>query len=168
MNTLEKLEYRAKHIALLILDVDGVLTDGRITYSSTSEEVKSFHTHDGLGIKLLQMQKVNVAILTGRKSDVVTRRAKELGITVVIQNSQNKLNDLKQLMQSNFPHLTFDNIGYVGDDIQDLLAMQSVGLSFAPQNAHKTILEIADYTTKLSGGFGAVREVCDLLINAKS
>ena len=168
MNTLDTIKYKAKQIKLLILDVDGVLTDGSIIYSSDSKELKAFHSHDGQGIKLLQLGKISVAIITGRTSKPVKMRSKELGIKYVIQGSQNKLQDLKKLVSTHFENLEFENIAYIGDDIQDLLPMQQVGLSFAPQNAHKTIKAMADYTTELGGGFGAVREVCDILLEANS
>jgi len=164
------LQDKLSKIQLVVFDVDGVLTDGKIYYfgNEVISEIKAFHIHDGLGIKLLHDHNIRTAILTGRKSEIVKHRAAELGIQVVVQNSQNKLKDLKTLVAKHFPKLAFDCIGYMGDDVQDLVAMQQVGICFAPNNAHHKIKSYATYVTRLNGGEGAVREVCDLIVNSQS
>ena len=152
-------------LKLLLLDVDGVLTDGRITYSSTGEELKTFHIHDGLGIKLLQQAGVQVGIITGRSSPMVTRRANELGINYLLQGREDKWVALQSIQRE--LGLSLDEIAYMGDDLPDLSAIHHAGLGVAPANAVSIVKQHADWITTLKGGKGAVRETCEFILSAK-
>ena len=139
-------------LKLLLLDVDGVLTDGRITYSGAGEELKSFHIHDGLGIKLLQQAGVQVGIITGRSSPMVARRAGELGINHLLQGREDKWVAMQAIQQQ--LDLSLDEIAYMGDDLPDLLAIRYAGLGIAPANALSVVKQQADWVTTLRGGAG--------------
>lgn len=155
-----------RRIRLLLLDVDGVMTDGGIYYSGRGEELKQFNTKDGYGIVMLQQRGVKVGIITGRVSSIVKVRAKELGITEVHQNLDNKLaayGKIKKRMG-----LTDSQVAYMGDDEPDLPVLQCVGLSAAPADAVRRVLSQVDYVCVRSGGKGAVREVIDLILDAQS
>ncbi len=156
---------KARNIRLLVLDVDGVLTDGRLWYDNAGEELKAFHIHDGLGIKLLQSTGVAVAIITGRTSALVARRAAELGIRHVIQGRGDKLLALRALCAE--LHLDLDAIAYLGDDLPDLSAIRSVGLGMTVADGQALIARHALYRTTLPGGRGAVREACELIMTAQ-
>lgn len=152
-------------VKLLLLDVDGVLTDGRITYTGEQQELKSFHIHDGLGIKLLQRSGVQVGIITGRNSPMVERRATELGITLLIQGREDKavaMNNFREQLG-----LANSEIAYMGDDLPDLAAIRQAGLGIAPANAVAIVRQYADLVTANPGGRGAVREVCEFILAAK-
>jgi 3-deoxy-D-manno-octulosonate 8-phosphate phosphatase (KDO 8-P phosphatase) len=152
-------------VKLLLLDVDGVLTDGRITYTSEQQELKSFHIHDGLGIKLLQRSGVQVGIITGRNSSMVDRRAAELGISLLVQGREDKavaMNGIREQLG-----LANNEIAYMGDDLPDLSAIRQVGLGIAPANAVAIVRQHADLVTASSGGNGAVREACEFILAAK-
>ena len=152
-------------IKLLALDVDGVLTDGRITYSSGGEELKSFNIRDGLGIKLLQKAGINVAIITGRNSAIVQRRAAELGIEQVIQGREDKRTALLELCQS--IGVTPMDCAYMGDDLPDLGAILIAGLGLTTADANAAVAESADWQSNLAGGQGAVREAAEALLKAR-
>ena len=155
---------KARAIQLLILDVDGVLTDGKIWMTADGQEMKSFHIHDGLGIQLLQQAGIKVAIISGRHCPVVTRRMKALGVEHVYQGQSLKtkaLNELMLLLQ-----LPPQSIAYVGDDLVDLPVMTQVGLSIAVANAVTAVKQQAMWQTHHPGGHGAVREVCDFILSA--
>lgn len=154
---------KVRRIKLLILDVDGVLTDGRIWITPDGQEAKFFHTHDGLGIKLLQKAGINVAVISGRSSPVVNLRMKELGIDHIYQGQTSKITAFEELI--NHFNLTAEAIAYMGDDIIDLPVMKQVGLSIAVANAVSDVKSQADWLTQKTGGQGAVREVCDLILN---
>lgn len=155
----------AKAIRLLALDVDGVLTDGRIYYGNNGEELKAFNIKDGLGIKLAQRAGIEVAIITGRRSAIVERRAAELGITHVIQGREDKLVALEQLCaQENY---ALHECAYMGDDLPDLPAVKASGLGLTVADAAGAVREAADWCSAASGGCGAVREACEALINAR-
>lgn len=162
---MDSIERKAIPVKILFLDVDGVLTDGRITYASNGEELKSFHIHDGLGIKLLQKAGVAVAIITGRNSSMVSRRAAELGIEHLVQGREDKRNAMEHLLQQ--LGLTHEEAAYMGDDLPDLAAIQSVGLGIAPANAVLAVREQANLVTVRSGGNGAVREACEFILSAQ-
>ncbi len=153
---------RAKEIKLLICDVDGVFSDGRIYLGNNGEELKAFHTKDGFGIKALISSGVEVAIITGRKSAIVANRMTALNVKHIIQGQENKLPALKQLAQQ----LSFspNQIAYIGDDTPDLACILHVGLGISVADAHPNVILNANYTTFTRGGFGAVREVCDLIM----
>lgn len=156
---------KAHAIKLLVLDVDGVLTDGRLWYGNSGEELKAFNIQDGLGIKLLQRAGIDVAIITGRTSQLVARRGAELGIKHIVQGREDKLTALRTLAAE--LHLTLDAIAYMGDDLPDLSAIAATGLGIAVANAMPYVAEHAAYTTTHSGGDGAVREICDLILQAQ-
>lgn len=159
------IQTRARGIRLLALDVDGVLTDGRLYYLEDGSELKSFDTQDGHGLKLLRQSGVELAIITGRRTNLVARRAENLGIPYLYQGREDKLVALRELAATlNIP---LDAVAYVGDDWPDLPAIRAVGLGIAVANAHATVREHADYVTALAGGRGAVREICDLLLKAQ-
>ena len=156
----------AQKVKLVLLDVDGVLTDGRLYYGNAGEELKAFDIQDGLGIKLLQHAGIKVGIITGRSSVLVERRAKELGIDPLIQGREDKLTALNELLEK----MTFDleEIAFVGDDLPDLAIIRRVGLGITPANGNHLIASQALWQTKKSGGNGAVREVAELILSAQS
>ncbi|QER41985.1 HAD-IIIA family hydrolase [Thermodesulfobacterium sp. TA1] len=156
---------KAKKIKLLLLDVDGVLTDGRIIITSEGEEVKHFNVLDGMGIKLLQKIGVEVAILSSRFSQVTQHRAKELGILLVSQGELSKITIYEKIKQEK--GIKDEEIAYVGDDWIDLPVLKRVGLAIGVPNGWPPVNDYVDYVTKLPGGKGAVREVCDLILKAK-
>lgn len=156
---------KALPIKLLALDVDGVLTDGRIYYGNNGEELKAFNIKDGLGIKLLQRAGVTVAIITGRESAIVMRRATELGISEVIQGREDKRQALEELCE----RLGFglDECAYMGDDLPDLGAIHSAGLGLSVADAAGPVREAAHWCSGRNGGSGAVREACEFILQAK-
>ncbi len=155
----------ATRIRLLVLDVDGVLTDGRIHYTSTGEELKSFSILDGLGIKLVRRQGVGVAIITARKSDMVTRRARELGIDHCLQGREDKLAALLELLRET--GISLAETAYMGDDLPDLGALLAVGLGLTVANASSEVAYRASWQSSARGGEGAVREACEMLLRAR-
>lgn len=156
---------RAATIKLAIFDVDGVLTDGRLWYNQAGQELKAFHVHDGLGLKRLLANHIEVAIITARVSHLVTERSAELGIAHVYQGQENKLICFEQLLHA--LKLDPSEVAYTGDDLPDLGVMRRSGLSIAVANAHTWVREHAHWRTQHRGGEGAVREVCDLILAAQ-
>ena len=155
----------ASALRLLALDVDGVLTDGHIIYGNDGEELKAFNIRDGLGIKLLQRGGLQVAIITGRNSAIVSRRAAELGIELVVQGREDKLVALRELC---------DNLGlpltacaYMGDDLPDLAAIRAAGMGLTVSDAAAPVLDAADWVSARPGGAGAVREACEMILAAR-
>ncbi len=163
--SLNKLTGKARGIRLLALDVDGVLTDGRLYFSAQGDEIKAFNILDGHGIKMLLSAGIEVAIITGRNSPLTARRAKDLGIKHLMQGREDKKTALLELTQA--LEIGLEQAGYVGDDLPDLGAIRAAGLGICVANAHPTLLEHADYCTRLKGGEGAVREVCDMILKAQ-
>jgi len=161
-NLYEKL----KKIKLIIMDVDGTLTDGKIILGNNGEEYKCFNVKDGMGIKLAHNSGIKTAIITGRKSNIVDIRAKELGIIDVHQGVDTKVEKLYDLVEK--LQLDLTEVSYIGDDLNDLDIMEKVGLAFAVQDAAEQIKKISDYITALKGGEGAVREVIDIILDAKN
>lgn len=155
----------ASAIRLLVLDVDGVLTDGRLYFDSRGEALKVFHVRDGYGIRRLAESGVEVAIITGRNSRAVRQRARELRIRHLIQGADDKLAAFEMLRRR--LHVDPNECACIGDDVPDIPLMQAVGLSFAVADAHPLARRAADFVTKLPGGHGAVREVCDRLLAAR-
>lgn len=162
--TKKQLVAAAKNIRLLILDVDGVLTDGRIILDNDGNEFKAFHVRDGHGIRMLIKAGITVAIITGRHSKVVERRAQELGITEVFQKCYRKTSAYEQLLEKF--SLTDGEVAYVGDDIVDIAIMKRAGLPVAVADATDETRAVAAFVTKNPGGRGAVREVCELILKA--
>jgi len=154
-------------IRLLVLDVDGVLTDGRLYFGARGEALKVFHVRDGYGIVLLQRAGTSVAVISGRRSPMVTARCRELGVRHVHQGVADKLAVLERLCAR--LRLTPAACACVGDDLPDVPLMRAAALSFAVADAHREVRRIADVVTRLPGGRGAVREVCDhlLALNAR-
>lgn len=155
---------RLRRIRLLLLDVDGVLTDGRIIYDAQGVETKAFDVKDGHGLKLLQRAGVQVGIITGRQSEVVNVRARELGIEIVCQGAKDKLAPFQAILHK--LGLAEDEVAYMGDDLPDLPVLRRVGWAAAPIDAVAEIKPYVHYVTSRPGGRGAVREVCDLLLQA--
>lgn len=153
---------RAARVKIAVFDVDGVLTDGKLWYTADGHELKAFNVHDGLGLKRLLANGVEVAVITARLSHVVTERMAELGVAHVYQDQQDKLACLHQLLHA--LRLDAQQAAYVGDDLPDLAAMDAVGLSIAVANAHPWVRERARWRTRRGGGDGAAREVCDLVL----
>ncbi|MDH4235128.1 MAG: HAD-IIIA family hydrolase [Gallionella sp.] len=156
---------RAKLIRLVAFDVDGVMTDGGLYYSDSGEEFKRFNSLDGHGLKMLKASGVEIAIITGRTSRCVEARAKNLGIVHVYQGVENKLEAMLNLL--NKLKLTRDAAAYVGDDVVDLTVMRHVGLSVSVPESPQLVREHSAYVTQRSGGHGAVREVCELIMSAQ-
>ena len=156
---------RAKSVQLLLLDVDGVLTDGSLTYGTGGSECKSFNTQDGLGIRLLQESGVEVGIITARTSEAVTRRAQDLHIRHIYQGKSDKLIIFEEILKET--GLRPPQVAYMGDDWLDLPILNRVGFATAPANAVPEIRQRVHYTAERSGGRGAVREICDLLLEAQ-
>jgi len=158
-------ESRAALVRLLALDVDGVMTDGLIYYGSSGDELKAFNIKDGLGIKLLQNAGVKVAIITGRKSAIVARRARELGIEAVIQGREDKREALLELCQHN--DLEIGECAYMGDDLTDLSAISAAGLGMTVADASPAVRDAAQWLSRHNGGCGAVREACEFILSAR-
>lgn len=156
---------KAQKIKLFAMDVDGVLTDGQIIYDSQGIETKAFFVQDGVGLKALQHANVALAIITGRNSAMVERRAVELGITHIIQGRDDKFTALNELVQS--LNLSLDECAYMGDDLPDLKAIIHAGLGISVPNGCSEARAAADFVTSQKGGFGAVRQACDLILIAK-
>lgn len=156
---------RLTAIKWLVLDVDGVLTDGVISYDSAGNEQKRFNIKDGLGIKLLQKAGIQVAIITGRVSPMVQRRANELGINYLIQGREDKALALRELTEQE--GIPMDAIAYIGDDLPDYQAIACSGFGVTVADGHPDVREVADHITTLAGGQGAVREFCDFLLKAQ-
>ncbi|MDQ8036898.1 MAG: 3-deoxy-manno-octulosonate-8-phosphatase KdsC [Pedobacter sp.] len=156
---------KAARVRLLALDVDGVLTDGRLYFAEDGQELKTFDTQDGHGIKMLQQAGITCAIITGRSTKLVERRAKNLGIAHLLQGREDKLVALRELTAE--LGIALEEVAYVGDDWPDLPAILAAGLGVAVANAHSELRKRADHVTKLEGGRAAVREVCDLLLRAQ-
>ncbi|ULU27182.1 KdsC family phosphatase [Dyella terrae] len=156
---------RAAKIRLVVFDVDGTLTDGRLWYAEDGHETKVFHVHDGLGLKRLMANGVQVAIISARISHPVALRAEELDIAHVYQGQGDKRASLEQLLEA--LNLTPEQAAFVGDDLPDLPPMRMVGLAVAVANAHPWVAEQSHWRTHLGGGMGAAREVCDMVLHAQ-
>jgi len=149
-------------IKLLLLDVDGVMTDGRIIYLDDGGESKAFDVKDGHGLKLIQRAGIRVGIITGRQSEVVSRRAAELGIEIVYQGAKDKMLPFMEIMEK--LKLEPCEVAYVGDDVVDLPVMRQAGFSATVADAVDDIKPYVDLVTSRPGGHGAVREICDFLL----
>lgn len=153
------------HVRLVAFDVDGVFTDGRIYLSDDGIESKAFCTHDGFGVRQLLAAGVEVVVISGRGSRAVERRMRELGVRHVVQNCRDKVAALQTIIDD--LEIPASQCVFVGDDVPDLPLLEMVGYSVAVANAVKQVRESCDYTTRAGGGFGAVREVCDLVLNSR-
>lgn len=162
---MELLKNRIDPLKLIIFDVDGVLTDGTIIYALVGNDFKMFNVHDGFGIRLLQQAGYKIAVLSSRRSVTVEKRLKELNVNDNFMGLPNKLKAYEQLKTRY--DLRDHEIAYVGDDIPDLVVMKRVGFAIAVQNAVDRVKQIAHYITKKPGGYGAVREVAELILKSK-
>ena len=156
----KQLDLKASKIQMLICDVDGVMTDGSLFFGDDGQEYKAFNSLDGHGLKMLQDSGVKVAIITGRTSNVVLHRMKNLSINTIYQGQSDKLIAYQKLLKDF--NLEPEEIAYMGDDVVDLPVMTKVGLSVAVANAHELVKQHSDLVTNKSGGYGAVRECCEL------
>lgn len=151
-----------KNIKLIVFDVDGVLTDGKLYIGSNGEEYKAFHTQDGMGISLARYAGIKTAIITGRKSEAVSKRAAELKIDYVYQGIHDKLYVLEEIITD--LGIVIDEVCYVGDDINDLPILRVAGFSAAPGNAVKLVKKQVHYVAQANGGEGAVREIIEEIL----
>lgn len=150
---------------MLAVDVDGVLTDGRLYFDQHGNELKAFYTRDGLGMKALQRFDIRLAIITGRKSQIVADRAEQLGIEYVYQGRDDKLNALNELVSES--GIEEKHICYAGDDWIDIPVLRRVGLAVAPADAAELVREQVHWVTRAKGGNGAVREICEFILRAQ-
>ena len=157
---------RARRVRLMVFDVDGVLTDGTLLYGPAGEALKAFHALDGHGLKMLAASGVACALLSGRKSAAVTRRATELGIEHVLQGIEDKLPVLQELLTKK--NLRIENAGYMGDELVDLPVLTRFGFACAPREAPEAVRSRVHYVPGAAAGRGAVREVCELVMRAQS
>lgn len=155
----------AARVKLLLMDCDGVLTDGRIELLASGDEVKTFHTRDGHGIVLMHRAGLHTGIISGRTSSLVERRAADLGMKYVRQGTWDKIKDYEEVLAE--AGASPDETAYIGDDVTDIPLMQRSGFAIAVADATRETLAAADYVTQLPGGFGAVREVCELILKAQ-
>jgi len=153
---------RAKKVRLLLLDVDGVMTDGRLGFDGQGREFKFFYARDGIGIKLLQQAGVRVGILSGRRAKVVALRAKELGISLIRQKIKDKAQALGEILETE--KLRPEQVCYLGDDLVDVPVLRRVGFAVAVADAVAEVKSGAHLVTKTPGGRGAVREVCEIIL----
>lgn len=156
---------RAARVRLVVFDVDGVFTDGRLYYGPGGEELKVFHVHDGQGVKRLLKQGVAAAVISGRESAAVARRMRDLGIEHVFQGDEHKLPIYERLLQQ--LGCRPEETACVGDDLPDLPLLERAGLAVAVANATAPVRAQAHYVTGAAGGLGAVREVCELILSAR-
>jgi 3-deoxy-D-manno-octulosonate 8-phosphate phosphatase (KDO 8-P phosphatase) len=160
--TSEALLERLVRIKLMVFDIDGVLTDGSLWYGDQGEVFKRFHAHDGHGLKMMLNSGIRVALMTGRTSKIVSLRAAELGIAEVVQDVRDKGQALSELVSRQL--LSFEEVGFMGDDLIDIPAMQKVGFAASVPDAPAYIAQAAHWVSNKAGGHGAVRECCDLLL----
>lgn len=157
---------KAGQVKLLVLDVDGILSNGQIIYDANGVETKAFSVQDGVGIKSLARYGILTAIITGRSSPMVDKRATEIGVDYVVQGRDDKLIALNELLSSLDPalNITAADCAYMGDDLPDIKALQTVGFAATVPNAHSEVINRSDMVTTRTGGNGAVREICDLIL----
>jgi 3-deoxy-D-manno-octulosonate 8-phosphate phosphatase (KDO 8-P phosphatase) len=160
-----ELQKRAANIGMLVLDVDGVLTDGKLYFDHLGNELKAFNTRDGMGMKTLQKCGIEVAVITGRKSEAVTQRMAQLDIQHVYQGREDKLNAFLHLLE--ITGLDAQQVCFVGDDWIDLPILLRAGLAISVADAEDRVKEKAHWITKRNGGDGAVREICNLILAAQ-
>lgn len=156
----------ARRLKLMAFDVDGILTDGRLYYGPDGEQMKAFHTLDGHGLKMLRQAGITLALITGRQSEMVSRRARELGIEHVIQGREDKGVALQALADS--LSVSAAETGYAGDDLPDVAALEWAAFSASVPNGHRCARDAADLVTEQRGGEGAAREICDFILHARA
>ncbi|MDD5249606.1 MAG: HAD-IIIA family hydrolase [Rhodocyclaceae bacterium] len=156
---------KAAQVRLMGFDIDGVMTDGRLYFSPRGDEMKAFFTRDGLGLKMLQRAGIQLAIITGRSSDIVAQRAANLGIDLVFQGVENKRTTMAELLARQ--GMDFAHAAYMGDDVVDVAVMQACGFAASVPDGHALARRCADYVAQAPAGAGAVREVCELILRAQ-
>jgi len=164
MNELAEIERRAARIKLLLMDCDGVLTDGRIQLVGETDEQKSFHTRDGHGLVLLHRAGLSSGIISGRTSSAVSRRARDLGITYLRQGALDKIKDFEELLEE--AEVEDSEVAFIGDDVTDIPLMERAEFAVAVADAARETRSAAHYVTQLPGGYGAVREVAEIILKA--
>ncbi len=155
----------AKKIKLLAFDVDGVMTDGSVTYDENGIEYKTFNVKDGHGLVRAEKSGFITAIITARNNGTVEHRAKNLNITEVYQGQKNKLNALNEILKKY--NLSYENVAYMGDDLPDLCILEKAGLSCCPKDAVNEVLSACNFISSYNGGRGAVRELCDYILDSQ-
>lgn len=161
----EELIEKAKKIKIMAFDVDGVMTDGSVTYDENGVEYKTFNVKDGHGLVRMAQSGFVTAIITARNNGTVKHRAENLNITELYQGQKYKLPALEEIMKKY--NLTFENVSYMGDDLPDLCILEKVGLACCPADAVEEVLGVADFVSVKNGGRGAVRELCDFILDAQ-
>ncbi|WP_100754306.1 3-deoxy-manno-octulosonate-8-phosphatase KdsC [Vibrio salilacus] len=156
----------AQQIKLLICDVDGVFSDGLIYMGNQGEELKTFHTRDGYGVKALMNAGIEIAIITGRRSQIVESRMRALGISLIYQGQDDKVKAYQDICDK--LNIAPQHTGYIGDDLIDWPVMEKVALKVCVADGHPLLARRANYVTAIRGGYGAVREVCDLILQARN
>lgn len=162
MNTRGTIARKARRIKMLLLDVDGVMTDGSIYYSARGTELKRFHAHDGYGIVRAREHGLKIGIVSGRSSPIVSARARDLRIRDLYQGSDDKVAAMQSIRKRH--RLSAEEVAFIGDDLFDLPLLRAVGLSLCPRNARAEVQRRVDYVTVANGGEGAVREAIDLIL----
>ena len=162
MSNVEELSKTASKIKIAVFDVDGVMTDGGITYDDTGREFKTFNAKDGQGLVMLNRAGIKTAVITARTSSIVTKRFEALGFTRIYQGQKNKINALEDLIYEF--DLKYDQIAYMGDDLPDLAVLRKVGLSCCPADSVPEVIKVCNFVSSKDGGKGAVRELCDLIL----
>jgi YrbI family 3-deoxy-D-manno-octulosonate 8-phosphate phosphatase len=157
---------RARRVRLLVMDVDGVLTDGAMYYGESGEELKRFNTRDGQGVALLHQAGLETAIITGEASPIATRRGAKLRVSEVRIGVQDKLAVLREMLDQR--GLELEQVAYIGDDLNDVEVLRHVGLAVVVQDATRRPRAVAHYITRAAGGHGAVRELCELILDAQA
>lgn len=165
-NITEDILNRARKIKLLLMDCDGVLTDGRLYFSEKGEELKVFNVRDGQGLINWHQKGFTSGIISGRNSEIIKKRATELGIKYVKIGSRDKVNDFDKIIAK--AKVLNEEVAFVGDDLPDIDVLRLVGLPLAVADAEREVISESAYVTKANGGFGAVREIINLLLFAKS
>lgn len=161
----DSLRQTLNRIRIVFMDVDGTLTDGRLYYTNSGERMRSFFVRDGMGIKLLQKAGVRTAWITGLSSALVRQRADDLGISYIVQDCHDKDTAAEKILTDT--GLSWKEAAHIGDDVIDIALMKKAGLGVAVADAAEEVKQVADYVTKLPGGHGAVRELCDLILDAQ-
>lgn len=159
-------KFALKRITTIVMDVDGVMTDGRFGYNGTDDEIKFFHARDGHGIKLALRMGMKVGILSGRSSKANRKRAEELGLSFIYENEKNKEEAFKRLLEEH--RITPEECIYIGDDVVDIPPMKLAGIGITVADAPEYLDEYCDYRTTLKGGYGAVREVIEMVLKEQN
>ncbi len=165
MKLTAKAEEKARRVRMFLLHVDGDLSDGRLTYQLDGTELKTFHSHDGVGIRLAQKAGIEIGVITGRRSDAVKHRCTELGMTEIHQGNWQKLPIFEEILARR--GLSREEVAFVGDDLPDLPVLRRVGFALTVPDARPEVLEVADASSERIGGNGAVREILEALIKAQ-